>query len=113
MYIFILFYADPEAYTNWQKKFWLVLRQFVDAKDFGEIVFIDEEVWQKSEAEIFDTRNHYLKGINHDYSETSQISIVISKLQAMLGYLKVQYILINIFQYAELLKFCRKYQKCI
>ncbi|XP_021967257.1 leucine--tRNA ligase [Folsomia candida] len=77
-----------EAFTNWQKKVWLLLRQFVDSKDFGEIAFIDEEVWQKSEAEIFDTRNYYLKGINHDYSDTSQISVVISKLQAMMGQLR-------------------------
>lgn len=81
---------DIEAFTNWQKKVWLLLRQFVDSKDFGEIAFIDEEVWQKSEAEIFDTRNYYLKGINHDYSDTSQISVVISKLQAMMGQLRVK-----------------------
>lgn len=83
------FLADPEAYTNWQSKVWLLLRQYVDAKDFGDIAFIEDDVWHKSEAEIFDARNYYLKGINHDYSDTSQVSVVISKLQALMGNLRV------------------------
>jgi len=78
----------PEAYTNWQTNMWGLVRRFVDAKDFGDLVFMEDDVWKKSESEIFDARNHYLKGINHNYSDTSQISVVISKLQAMFGYLK-------------------------
>jgi hypothetical protein len=68
---------------------WVTLRHFVDAKDFGDIVIVEDETWQKSESEIFDARNFYLKGINHDYAVTTQISVAISKLQALFGVLRV------------------------
>jgi len=70
---------------------WLVLRDFVDAKDFGDILIVDDETWNKSESEIFDNRNHYLKGINHDYAVTTQISVALSKLQALFGTLRVSF----------------------
>lgn len=62
---------------------------FVNAKDFGDILFVDDEEWATSEAKLFDARNYYLKGITHNYAETSQISVVVSRLQGLLGSLRV------------------------
>lgn len=74
---------------NWQNRSWLLLRTFVDAKDFGDILIADVEEWAQSEAKIFDARNYYLKGITHNYIDTSQISVVVARLQGFLSALRV------------------------
>lgn len=65
------------------------MRTFVDTKDFGDILFEDEEEWATSEAKLFDARNYYLKGITHNYAEANQISVVVSRMQGLLGALRV------------------------
>lgn len=81
--------ADLTGFLNFQQRSWILMRNFVDLKDFGEILFADEDEWATSEAQLFDARNFYLKGITHNYAGTSQISVVVSRMQGLLGALRV------------------------
>ncbi|CAL8135421.1 unnamed protein product [Orchesella dallaii] len=76
------------GFLTWQNRLWTLTRNFVDTKDFGDILFVDDEEWAASEAKIFDSRNYYLKGITHNYGETSQISVAVSRFQGLLGDLR-------------------------
>ncbi|ODM87586.1 Leucine--tRNA ligase, partial [Orchesella cincta] len=79
---------NVNGFLSWQTRLWNLTRNFVDTKDFGEILFVDDEEWAASESKIFDSRNFYLKGITHNYGETSQISVAVSRLQGLLSDLR-------------------------
>lgn len=69
------------------------MQDLVSAKESIEIdpiVVHDDEEWKKIEDEIFDARNYYLKGITHNYVATNQISVVVSKLQGLIGSIRVE-----------------------
>jgi hypothetical protein len=62
-------------------------------KESEESQVIEDEVWQKTEDEIFDSRNYHLKSVTFNFEESSQLSVAISKLQGMIGALRVRLIL--------------------
>ena len=86
----IISFADLMGFLRFQDKLWLTVQDFVSVKEAIDMKVRDrDDEWQKIENEILDARNYYLKGITHSYADYHQISVVISKLQGLMGFLRV------------------------
>ena len=84
--------TDFYGFLKFQNKVWHAVQDFVAVKEVesDEEPVIDDEVWQKTEDELFDARNYHLKSVTFNYEDSSQLSVAISKLQGMVAALRVK-----------------------
>ena len=82
---------DPEdSYTrisNMLSKTLRLVKVAIDSSETDEThkdTFDDEKV-SKAKAKMWDARNFYLRGANNAYSETRNLSMVMARVQGLLG----------------------------
>ncbi|XP_054721523.1 probable leucine--tRNA ligase, mitochondrial [Uloborus diversus] len=74
---------------NWQWRIWLTLADFMQLRnDVDSKVNLSAEDIEKHAVQLKSARNFYIKGVTHNYMNTRQLSVAISKLQGLTGDLR-------------------------
>lgn len=98
LYNCFLFVAFP-GILKWQHRLWLTMRSFLNIRSTLKNVVSDTIVhtpkFKEHEAQMFDSRNYYLKGVTFNYTTAFQLSVAISKMQGLTNSLRVSRTRIN------------------
>lgn len=84
---------------KWQHRLWLTMRSFLNTRSNLQNIVSDTVLhtpeFKEHEAQMFDSRNYYLKGVTFNYTTAFQLSVAISKMQGLTNSLRVSRTIIN------------------
>ncbi|KAL3275446.1 hypothetical protein HHI36_020207 [Cryptolaemus montrouzieri] len=89
---------------NWQKRLWLTIQNFLNHRN-NPPPPIPEDIFNKHEDYMFDSRNFYIKGTSFNYYISQQLSVALSKQQGLTNSLRKMppYIFSNSLQFERAL----------
>jgi leucyl-tRNA synthetase len=94
-----LFFVAFPGILKWQHRLWLTMRSFLNIRSNLENMVsdavMDTPEFKEHEAQMFDSRNYYLKGVTFNYTSSFQLSVAISKMQGLTNSLRVSRTRIN------------------
>ncbi|XP_055934814.1 probable leucine--tRNA ligase, mitochondrial [Argiope bruennichi] len=74
---------------NFQWRVWLTVADFIEQKKLNDLhEKLSLEEIQNYEEKVHNARNYYTKKVTHNYIHTRQLSVVIAKLQGLIGELR-------------------------
>lgn len=76
---------------NWQRRVWLTINQFNKIRSDGSIRSVDptEKLFLDNELRLQDARNLYICGTTFNYKHSHQLSVGVSKMQALTKAIRV------------------------
>lgn len=88
-----MFFSAFPGILNWQKRLWLTVEQFHDARSSIEegAVVPDSPEFLENDMKMNDARNFYIKGATFNYKFAHQLSVAISKMQGLTNSIRVSF----------------------